>query len=44
MTDIAARYFDKVMSDLGKHTDDTVVDSHPNSGTSTGTFINKKPY
>lgn len=45
MADIAARYFDKVMKELGnKHTEDTIVDSHPDSGTSTGTFINKKPY
>lgn len=44
MADIAARHFDRLMSELGKHTDDTVVDPHPNSGTSTGTFFNKKPY
>lgn len=44
MADIAARYFDKLMSSMGKHADDTIVDSHSNSGTSTGTFINKKPY
>lgn len=44
MADIAARYFDKLMSDVGKHADDIVVDSHPDSGTSTGTFFNKKPY
>ena len=44
MADIAARYFDKLMSSMSKYSDDTVVDSHPNSGTSTGTFINKKPY
>ena len=45
MADIVARYFDKVMNELGnKSATDTVVDSHPNSGTSTGTFINKKPY
>lgn len=44
MADIAARYFDKLMSGTGKYADDTIVDSHPNSGTSTGTFINKKPY
>ena len=44
MADIAARYFDKLMSSMSKYSDDTVVDSHPNSGTSTGTFINKKPH
>lgn len=45
MADIAARYFDKVMKELGnKHAEDTIVDSHPDSGTSTGTFFNKKPY
>lgn len=44
MADIAARYFDKLMSSMSKYSDDTVVDSHPDSGTSTGTFFNKKPY
>lgn len=45
MADIAARYFDRVMKELGnKRAEDTVVDSHPDSGTSTGTFFNKKPY